>query len=307
MNYDYIIVDSKLLAFSTFHRRQSILNTLSLVTRALKFNKIKYNDSTIVWALDVQKSHYRLGLWKDYKGHRVGLQQRSSRSEQERRKAFSDQYLKLPNILGDIGVLGIESVEADDMVSIIRELRPDAKILMISLDLDWLLNIDDNTHLLFFSTNTVYTNKEQVEAKIGINPDLYVTMSSISGQGKDNILNLKQFGIARFKKYLLDDKDELRTNYGDIIDELLESGKHGICVNPKAKFKDWRSNYHLNLQLMNSIPLTEVNIDELKQFDDTLDNKHTQLDYEDFVMKCFKVFNDIPMVDDKEFKNLRNE
>lgn len=307
VKYDYIIVDSKLLAFSTFHRRKNILNTISLVTRALKYNNIGYDTSTIVWALDVQKSHYRVEMWKEYKGHRVELQKRSSKAEQARRAIFLNQYLELPDLLKDIGVNGIPSVEADDMVSIVRHLRPNSKILMISLDLDWLLNIDDNTHLLFFSNNTLYTNKKQVEEKIGFDPDLYVEMAALSGQRKDNILNLKQFGSMRFKKHLIDEEGNIVESYGEIIDQLLEAGKYGMCVNPKAKFNDWRTNYHLNLQLMKPIPIECVDIDELKEFDSRLDVANEDLSYEDFVMNCFNMFSDIPNIDDVEYKCLRNK
>jgi len=307
MTYDYIIVDSKLLAFSTYHRKQNILKTLPLVTRALKYNNIEYTNSTIVWALDVQKSHYRLGMWKEYKGHRVTLQTRASRTEQERRETFSKEYLELPKILKLIGVNGIESIEADDMVGVVQHLRPNAKILMVSLDLDWLLNVDENTHLLFFSTNTLYTTKEQVAEKIEIDPNLYIDQSAIGGQRKDNILNIQQFGKARFKKHLLDKNNKLKEDYGEIIDKLLEERKYGMQVSPKAKFKDWRANYHLNLQLMNSIPISEINIDELKKFDERLDKELIDKSYESFMMECFEQFADTPEISFDEYEKLRNK
>jgi len=305
MIYDYIIIDSKLLAFTTFHRKQGILKMLPLVTRAFKFNNIDYEKSKIVWALDVQKSNYRLSLWKDYKGHRLELQTRASKAEQIRRDKFTNEYLGLPKIFNLVGVNGIESVEADDMVSIVRHLRPNANILMISLDLDWLLNVDSKTHLLFFSTNTIYKTKEQVEDKIGIAPNLYTHQVALGGQGKDNILNLQQFGKSRFKKHLVDENNQLREDYGEIIDELLEQKKYGMTVNPKAKFKDWRTNYHLNLQLMNPIPISEVNINELKDFDNRLDSELPESTYEDFMLACYKQYNDIPEISFDEYTKLR--
>lgn len=300
IKYDYVIIDSKLLAFTTFHRRQSILKMLTVIARAFKFNNIDYTESKVVWALDVQKSHYRLNLWKDYKGHRAELQTRASKQEQARRDKFTKTYLEMPKIFKYLGVNGVPSVEADDMVSIVQHLRPNANILMLSLDLDWLLNVDEKTHLLFFSTNTLYTNKEQVEEKIGINPDLYVDQVSIGGQGKDNILNLQQFGKARFIKELTNNGN-LVDNFGEILDELLKKKKYGMAVNPKAKFNNWKDNYHLNLQLMNPVPINEVNIDELKEFDDSLDAELEKISYEDFMLKCYDIFSDIPEISNKEF------
>ena len=308
MKYDYIIVDTKLVAFQTFHRRQSILRTLPLVTRGLKFNNIEYQNSVIVWAGDIDKSLYRTTLWKEYKGHRKALQKRSSKAEQLRREDFINKYHQLHTLLADVGVNGIlKDLEADDMVSIIKHLRPNASILMISLDLDWLLNVDDKTHLLFFSTNTLYTNKKQVEEKIGISPDLYTTMSALGSQAKDNILNIKQFGNIRFLKHCVDDNGDLLENYGEIIDELLGTKKYGMRVNPKAKFPDWRDNYHLNLQLMNAIPIELVDIKELTALNKRLDVPHQALSYEDFMLKCFDMYEDIPNIDEVEYKKLRNK
>lgn len=301
MNYDYIIIDSKLLAFTTFHRRQSILKMLTIITKAFKFNSIDYTKSRIVWSLDVQKSHYRLSLWKEYKGHRTMLQTRASKKEQARRDKFTKAYLEMPKVFKYLGVTGVPSVEADDMVSIVRHLRPTASILMLSLDLDWLLNVDNKTHLLFFSTNTLYTNKEQVAEKIGIDPELYVDQVSIGGQRKDNILNLQQFGKARFIKELVKD-NKLVDGFDKLIDKLLDERKYGMRVNPKAKFTTWKDNYHLNLQLMKPVPISDVDIDELKEFDDSLDSELERISYEDFMLKCYDIFSDIPEISNKEFE-----
>lgn len=306
LKYDYVIVDTKLVAFQTFHRKQSILKLFDLVYRGLEFNNVDIENTRIVFAHDVDKSKYRQTLWKDYKSHRVEVQNRASEKEQIRRQEFTTKYFKTPDILQYLGTNGIiKDMEADDMVSIIRHLRPTSKILMFSLDLDWLLNVDDKTHLLFFSKNLIYTSKQQVERKLGLSTDLYIHMSGLVGQAKDNIINIKQLGVGRFKKYLLDENGRLKENYGEVVDDLIETRKHGILVNPKAKFKDWRDNYHLNLMLMNSIPIDEVDIEELKDLDDRLDSELPDITYEEFMEKCYHTFNDIPLLDVKYFEQSR--
>ena len=307
MDYDFIIVDTKLMAFFGFHRRKPILNVVELILNSFIFNSINYEKSRIIFAHDIEKSEYRISLWKDYKGHRKAVQQRSSEAEQQRRAKFIEEYNKLPEVLQYLGTNAItKGVEADDIPSIVRHLYPDSNILLLSLDLDWLLFVDSKTHLLYFSTNTLYKTKEQVQDKIGINPDLYRVMSSIGSQAKDNILNIVQFGKGRFIKHLINEQGELREDYGEIIDKLLEEKKYGMKVHEKAKFKDWRSNFHLNLQLMSPIPIEKVNVNDLISFKKRLSEDLPQIDLETFLKKCYDLFEDIALTDYEEFRKLRS-
>jgi len=177
--------------------------------------------------------------------------------------------------------------------------------LLLSLDLDWLLDVNDLTHVLFFSTNTIYKTEEQVTDKIGIAPHLYRFMASIGTQAKDNILNIKQFGTARFKKHLLTEAGELKEDFGDIVDELLQAKKYGMVVHENAKYKDWKDNLQLNLQLMSPIPIEEVDINELLKFKQRLVRKLPEINIEEFLRLCYDTFDDIALIDAEEFDDIR--
>ena len=305
-HYDYIIVDTKLWAYNTFHTRRPILDMLSQLMTTFRVNKINTTNSRIVWAHDLDKSVYRTTMWKDYKGHRDKIAKRSSVAEQTRRDNFIAEYRKTPKILNYLGAQGItQGLEADDMVSIIRHLRPNATILMMSLDLDWLLNVDDKTHLLFHKTNTLYATKNQVEERLGISPDLYVHMAALGSQAKDNILNISKLGKARFLKELVVD-GKLREDYGDVIDSILEAKKYGCEVNSLAKYTNWRDNYHLNLQLMRPIPINLVDQKQLESLDTRLDSVLPEIAYEDFLMLCIDIFRHYPDITQEEFEACRN-
>lgn len=305
-HYDYIIVDSKLWAYNTFHTRRPILDMLSQLMTTFRVNKIDPTNSRIVWAHDVDKSVYRTSMWKDYKGHRDKVAKRSSVAEQARRAKFIAEYKNTPKVLNYLGVQGItQGMEADDMVSILRHLRPDATILMMSLDLDWLLNVDTKTHLLFHKTNTLYTTKDQVENRLGIAPELYIHMAALGSQAKDNILNISKLGKVRFLKELVVD-GKLREDYGDVIDNILSTKKYGCEVNPLAKYRNWRDNYHLNLQLMRPIPINLVDQKQLELLDKRLDSSLPEITYEDFLMLCIDTFKHYPDITLEEFEACRN-
>lgn len=306
MVYDFIIIDTKLMAFYSHHRRQPILGVIELILNALKFNNIKYSQSRIIFAHDIDKSEYRTSMWKEYKGHRAKIQLRSSSEEQARREVFIQEYNKLPSLLKYLGTNAItKGVEADDIPSMVRHLYPNSSMLLLSLDLDWLVDVDDLTHVLYFSTNTIYKTEQQVEDKIGIQPHLYRLMSAIGTQAKDNILNIKQFGKARFKKHLLTEQGELKEEFGEIVDELLKIRKYGMEVHDKAKFPDWKSNLHLNLQLMTPIPIKEVDVNELIKFKQRLESKLPDITLEQFLRKCYDTFSDIALIGTDEFAELR--
>lgn len=306
MIYDYIVIDTKLMAFFGFHRRQPTLHVVELILNALSFNHIDYTKSRIIFAHDINKSEYRTSMWKDYKGHRQAIQLRSSVSEQERRAKFIKEYNKLPEVLQYIGTNAItKGVEADDIPSIVRHLYPSSSMLLLSLDLDWLIDVDELTHVLYFSNNTLFKSQEQVEDKIEVQPHLYRLMVSIGTQAKDNILNIKQFGKKRFKKHLLNEQGELKDDFGEIVDTLLKNRTYGMEVHQKAKYTDWKDNLHLNLQLMSPIPIDKVDINELTSFKKRLDSKLPDIDLEQFLRKCYDVYEDVPVLDYEEFDKLR--
>ena len=286
MTYDYVVVDSKLHAYHTYHRKKPITTMISDLATMLQ----KFTYGRIVFAHDMDKSAYRLQMWDQYKGNRI-------KDTNDRHTTFIDQYTTaLPTVLSHIGTNAIFSgVEADDTYHVIRTMFPDAKVLLLSLDLDWLLNVDQNTHLYFHTTGMLYTTPYNVSKKIGVSPHLYTTMVALGGQAKDNILNLQNLGKVRFHTYLVDN-GELRLDYLDVVADLVSTKKHGIKVNPKAKYTDWVANYELNLLLMGPAPIASFALKELNTFEKALLTPLPTPDLETFLKVALHELKSIPYI-----------
>jgi len=208
--YDYVVCDVKLLAYNSFHRHEPITNFLNIIMRALIFNKIKYKK--LVFAHDINKSEYRLSMYPDYKGHRKEVQSRDSDKEQSRRDEFIAKYKRLPTILKYIGlqinqIQGITNYEADDVISMIRGLEPDAKILGVSLDADWILNVDANTHILKYTTNTLITDEKYCRETYDMGQEDLKEAWSVLGQCVDgNTEFMTGTGWKKIKDFKKGDK-----------------------------------------------------------------------------------------------------
>ena len=168
--YDYVIVDSKLLAYNaSYYRQGPVTNFLNIVMNALIFNKIKYKK--ILWAHDIYKSKYRLDMLPNYKGGRKKNQQKETDIDQSRREAFVAKYKRTPSILKYLGVNINENLqmEADDCTNLIHEMEPEANILAISLDMDWLFGAIDNDKIdiLRYDKNTLINSANINEYTLG--------------------------------------------------------------------------------------------------------------------------------------------
>lgn len=307
--YDYVIVDSKLVAYNSFHRKQHATHMFKTIADALKFNKINFKK--VLYASDFNKSEYRLNMQHDYKGQRKEIQSRDNDKHKKEREAFLKDYMNLSKIFNDVGysLQDLNStLEADDLSNIIRTLKPKANILLFSLDEDWYYRIENtgtdkgNTHLLKYSKNELYTHEEQVEELYGLPFDILPHYSALKGQKKDSIYGLVNIAKARFKKHFLPyPVDE----WEDIANKLIEEKKYNLHIHPKAKFQDVKAQYHHNLLMMNPIPIHKVKPNELVIIKKALDSKPTDLTYEDFIRKCISIFNVFPTLQLEDYKLLK--
>lgn len=309
MTYDYVVVDSKLLAYNCFHRHEPITNFLNIVMRALIFNRIKYKK--LVFAHDINKSAYRLEMYPDYKGHRKEVQKRDSDNEQSRRDEFIAQYKRLPTILKYIGLQvnhlqGVTNYEADDVINIIKRLEPEATILGMSLDADWILNVDERTHILKYTTNTLITDEGYCRNTYDMGQEELREAWAILGQAKDGIYGISNIGLKRWAKHFVPLAPQARY---ELLEEWLKVGKYGAKIHPKAIFQDdWRENWLLNERLMSFMELEDHLESDVKYAKRVLEGLEVpdKIPYRQWLELCIMELNEVPPLDMKTFEALQN-
>jgi len=308
--YDYVIVDTKLIAMNQFHRHKPAYSFLSILVNALNYNHIKFKE--IVWAYDLEKSSYRQTLQPSYKAHRKIVASRQTVAEQNRKKDFDVVYQKLPKVLKYLGKSGQDygsGIEADDVPSMVRALRPDSNILKVSLDEDWSYDIDTPedgsgvTHLLKYTTNEIFKTQEDVIDHYELCGNDLMDYSCIAGQAKDGVYGLKNFGKSRFIKYLLPYPKE---QWFNIIEEFIEKKKWNMHVHPNAMYNTAFQNYHHNLLIMQPIPMDKHEAKNIKFLESELSRDTYDITYEKLIVDSVELFDDILPISSDDFNLLRN-
>jgi len=303
--YDYVVVDSKLLAYNCFHRKQPAIHMLKVLSTALSVNKIRFKK--VLYAADWNKSAFRLRLQPDYKGHRDKQKAKMSSDKQKAQKEFIKAYNNLYNIFDYVGsnVQHIDAqTEADDTMMLVRYLRPDSNILLVSLDEDWYYQIHNtgtnkgNTHLLKYSQNKLIKTEQEVEELFGLPFDLLLDYSALAGQRKDNIFGVKQLGKSRFKKLLM---DLPREEWWGVLEDLISTRKYGMELHPNAKEKTVFQQYHHNLIMMSPMPLEAFDRKDIEYCDNQLDKQPIELPYDEFIYKCVEELDTFPTIDLKDY------
>jgi len=309
MVYDYVVIDTKLLAYNSFHRHEPITNFLNIVMRALIFNKIKYKK--LVFAHDINKSEYRLSMYPDYKGHRKDVQNRDSDAEQSRRDEFIAKYKRLPTILKYIGlqvnhIQDITKYEADDVISMLKGIEPEATILGISLDADWILNVDKNTHILKYTTNTLITDEGYCRETYDMGQEELREAWSILGQAKDGIYGISNIGLKRWAKFFAPLTPQARY---ELLEEWLKTRKYGCKIHPKAIFQDdWRENWKLNEQLMTFMTLHEHTPFDIEYAQKVIkgDDVDDKISYREWLELSLMELEEVPPMTEAVFMALQN-
>lgn len=309
MIYDYVVVDTKLLAYSQFHRRLPITEFLNILMRAIIFNKIKYKKLGFAW--DVNKSRHRLEWFPGYKGGRKKNQDKDHHTDQTRRELFVKAYKKLPTLLSHIGVNFNEAIgmEADDVVNIIHELEPEAKILCISMDWDWLYYPmkTDKIDVLRFAVNKIITSEnvnEFSQAKYGLDIEEMFELSLIAGQSKDSIPGINGIGAKRWATHML--PLETKERY-ELVQTWLDTNKYktGFHTEGPDTIADL---VNLTTKLMSFLTVEDLTEEELKEFTDALDGSKTpeKLSYKDWVSLSLLELEEVPPLDEGVYNALQN-
>lgn len=310
MVYDYVVIDTKLLAYNaSYYRREPITNFLNIVIRALIFNNIKYKK--LVFAHDINKSEFRLKLWEGYKGGRKKIQDSEHHTDQARRDAFVAGYKRLPTILKYIGyqvnhLPKVTNYEADDVPYLIRQLEPTAKMLLISLDGDWVLNLDDNTHILKYNSNTLITDEKYITEKYGMNKDQLKEAWEVLGQTKDSIYNISQVGLERWATYFV----PLPTTQArlELLQIWLDKHKYGCKVDKLAKYDTWQDNYALNRKLMSFMELEDHDTNNIEYAKSVLNGYEVEdkITYKEWVELSLMELGEVPPITETMFLALQD-
>ena len=308
MVYDYVIVDSKLLAYnSSYYRREPILNFLNIVMNALTYNRIRYKK--IIWAHDINKSAYRLDLWEGYKGGRKDKQDKEHHEDQSRREEFVAKYKRLPSILKYIGlqvnhIPKVTNYEADDVPNLIKELDPEARLLLISLDGDWVLNLDERTHILKYDTNTLIDSESYIYEKYGMSKDSLKEAWEIIGQEKDSIYGIKKLGLKRWANNFAHLPEQERYEQ---VQEWLDERKYGCSIDHKAKYNTWQDNWELNKKLMTFMTINEHTESDVKFASEVIKGEHVEpeITYREWIELCLMELNEVPPIDQRTFEALQ--
>ena len=308
MIYDYVVIDTKLLAYnSSYYRHEPITNFLNIVMRAIVFNGIKYKK--LVFAHDINKSEYRLDLWEGYKGGRKKNQDKETHVDQSRREEFVAKYKRLPTILKYIGLQinhlpKVTNYEADDVPHLIRRLEPDATMLLISLDGDWVLNLDENTHILKYDTNTLITDESYIWDKYGMGKDSLKDAWEVLGQAKDSIHNIYKLGLTRWAKHFAPLPEQERY---EKLQAWLDASKYGCKIDTKAKYETWQDNHVLNKKLMSFMEVEDHTEHDVAYASDVLNGLcvDEKINYRDWVKLCLLELEEVPPMDEVTFNALQ--
>lgn len=309
MIYDLVVIDTKLMAYSQFHRKLPITEFLNIVMRALVFNNIKYKKLGFAW--DVHKSRHRLEWFPGYKGGRKKAQDKDHHEDQTRRDLFIKDYKKLPTILSYIGINFNETIgmEADDVPNIIHQLDPELNILCMSMDFDWLYNIKESNNkidVLRFAVNKLLTSENIDDfsiAKYELPIKEVFELSLIAGQKKDSIPGVNGVGPKRWKKYMLDLDTQGRY---ELVQDWLTKGTFKASFHTEGP-DNIADLVDLTTKLMSFLSIKDLEVEEVEQFTKALsgDKVPEQLSYQDWVSLSLLELEEVPPLDEATYNALQ--
>lgn len=195
-----LIVDGHNLLFQMFYGMPSrivnkdgkpIQGIIGFVGALLKIIK-QIMPQYVVVLFDGEHKNPRTELLLEYKENRIDY---SLIAEED--NPFS-QLQGIYNALDFMGIkhCEIEDVETDDVIaSYVYKYGKDMQIVISSWDSDFFQLISDNVKVLRYrGKNTVVCDKEFVENKFGIKPELYADFKSLVGDKADNIKGAEKIG-----------------------------------------------------------------------------------------------------------------
>jgi 5'-3' exonuclease len=195
------LIDTKLIGYYLHQRGSGVHGMLNKIADLL----INHPKGDVVLAFDVGKSDYRLAISPTYKGHRAAANNRKSDEQQVLDYEFQNQYINFIKVAEKLpcGVLAVQGVEADDLISLIvakHQKDPDTFIYMVTADMDYVNSVVgfQNTFIIDVFNQGKLVKHEDVVQKYNLTTRrMFNVWKSIYGDKSDNIKFIK--GMAEVK------------------------------------------------------------------------------------------------------------
>ena len=297
-----LVVDSRLIAYLTFHRKEDIFKTfryiVSYVEDYLPFDKM-------VIAFDSPKgSIKRQTLYKDYKAHRRAREKTQTEEEQERLKTFNKDYMNLYPLFSYLASpILLDGFEADDIANIISyKFKDNYKVYLLSSDSDWAMNlISDNITQIHLTKG--FINRANCFDVYSKKPDDIVFIQAICGIAKENVKGVFKFGETRCKKLLY--KENLtHEEIISTVQDWVNNKKYG-CSLP-TDYNTVKELFDFNYNLLKPIQLEELDKTTQDSLVQQFNHKPTY-DLDELDTKAIELFNRPLMLDIFDFYKYKKE
>jgi len=256
------VVDTRLIAFISFHRKEDFLKTFYYITHYLSSYG---NFDKLLLAYDSELgSTKRKSLYPDYKMHRRDREKKQSEAEQQRLKKFNNNYNKMFDFTKHfVTSIKIDGLEADDIANIIVDKFKDKyEIYLLSSDSDWSMNIVNDNIKQIHLTKGLITLDNVFEA-YGKLPEHNVFIQALCGIAKENVKGVYRLGEARVKKMLY----EQNMSTYEILSQVTEwvaQGKYGMRL-PEG-YDSVNALFEFNYELLRGLTIEDLTRQELEVF-----------------------------------------
>ena len=245
-----ILVDSKILAYKTASDDSKSMAMMyqDVAASVLDLEAIFHIKTTqLVFTWDIGKSSHRLALWPDYKG---------GRSYKTLPEDFNENYnvrLKQLGVALGSRIVGVEGVEADDLISIIVNSYTGSELVVImTADRDLLQCTIGRDNVHFYDPR-----QHRLLETSFLSVESFLFAKAILGDDGDNIKGILGFGEASLAK-LMKTKDLHTLSYEELAEVFIAVGesKPQFAVSGKyleagviSHSKDFSSLFHFNMAL----------------------------------------------------------
>lgn len=319
MKKTLLLVDTKIFAYrSSYQRHKPIEATLEDINTAVDYltSNGMIDNYEVVMCFDYTKSRYRQDLLTSYKGHRPeGVAKKSEEEQAEYAKFQNDYRYVLPQLCRGLGlpVVGINGVEADDILSIIAYqfdnpmvlLTEDHDLMQIPLDLDRVTQ--------FLPKSFRHLSKKDIQEMEGvIDKEEFLVAKAIKGDSGDSIKGIVQCGGACFNKWFapLTGKGYSRSEWRELFIDLCNS-KEKFKIHKDYDISTYEELWELNIALGETmVDLRHLNKAEQEEYYNSVAFKGTYKEdswIELYTELCEPQVNDFgDLVTPSTFKALRN-
>lgn len=280
MKKNVIVLDTKLIAYWFYHRKQSMSNIINMLP-----NIVPIKPDIIYSAWDMNKSKYRLDLLPTYKGSRKKYKNNKTAEEKAHLGMFEYQYLhNYKPILEALGIVSLntEAEEADDIISLVAHKfgnNENYNVYIISADEDLgqLLKFD-NVFTIPPSPVVEIRDRSHIEKTYECSPEEFLFYKTICGDDGDSIRSLVGVSKGKTKKIMNDIRETDGTiDRTSVIDYLkrLVIDKPKLVIHPEYQdigITTIEDMVDINLKLVT----TFVGIDQLEDKEDFIEKFNTK-------------------------------